>query len=172
MAGLKIIQADTGSRRALTQASGSGVTGLRLANRWIALAGGGLSCALSLSIWVIVGGANGLVDLWLALAQCLLLAVGGYLAASLPLRRDSHGLFGSLGLLLPITLWAITFWALIRVALGHGSTNPMEVFALLLPIQSALLVLGAVIFEITDLLSGYLASRSTRPASGAGKRRR
>jgi hypothetical protein len=155
------------------------VTDFRLVNRWLALAGGVLNCALTLYIWVIVGGAKGLADLWLALAQCLLLAAGGYFAAALLLRPGSQERFGRLALLLPVTLWAITFLILIRVALGYWSRSPMLAFELMLPMQSAFLALGGVIFELLALLSRYLTSRSTptppaaeAPPSAPGERRR
>lgn len=148
------------------------MTDFRLANRWLAIVGGALNCALTIYIWSIVGEAKGPSDLGLALAQCSLVAIGGYLAASLLLRPGLQRWFGYLALLLPASLWAITFACLFAVALGNWSKSPMLVFALLLPIQSALLVLGAAIFELIALLSHYLTSRSTRRATRAGERRR
>jgi hypothetical protein len=158
------------------------VTDLRLVNRWLALAGGALSCALSFYIWLIVGEARGLSDLFLALAQCSLVAIGGYLAASILLQPGLQRSFGYLALLLPALLWAATFLSLIPVALGYwpySSKSPMLVFELMLGVQGFLLALGAVIFELIAMLSRYLTSRATptppaaeAPPSAPGERRR
>jgi hypothetical protein len=154
-----------------------GEVNFRFINRWLALTCGAFGCALSGYIWTVEGGAKIPADLLFALAQCVLVAVGGYFAASILLTPGREARFGRVALLVPSALWVGTLWLLVAAAFGHWSMSPMLIFPLLLGVQMAVLIVGGVVFGVVSfaLPNQPLHLRRNRAltrAFRAGERRR